>query len=422
MVYKEITETWFAYTPTPVSKVLSHIFFGYYCIIIVLLLHLLVNITSRFVRKSTSFWSKVRSRLVQAFFLALLFCYQKLLIAAFRIVKCVEIKDEKILRIQGDVFCYNWWQQLTIVYISCFLIPVFLVLSNFPYHVKDRAISVSFFILACIFPVPFLLYFILKKMREENFIKKMFSQNVQIAEKNQFSDESESVKEEQKSSSSTHFPYTGPGSVEIAFIDEDLNNEEQNESVLSNNGTHRVSSCSVSTNIESVFSDNEENKKVNYTDSEEVIMAILLDHYKELNMFGLKFTWLCIHKLYRLILVACSTFITEPIYKLITMTSVLLLVAILNPLIKPYSDKKANLTATFSYGANLLLAMLNLLKAVFKSFGVRSNFSLLTKVLWYFDLVENILLTYIPLVFVFVWGLYVIADKWQKKKNKNKKE
>ena len=108
VVYKEINETCFAYTPTSVSKVLSHIFFGYYCIIIILLLHLLVNITSRFVRKSTSFWSKVRSRLVQAFFLALLFCYQKLLIAAFRIVKCVEIKDEKILRIQGDVFCYNW--------------------------------------------------------------------------------------------------------------------------------------------------------------------------------------------------------------------------------------------------------------------------------------------------------------------------
>ena len=238
-------------------------------------------------------------------------------------------------------------------------------------------------------------------------MKKMFSQNVQIPEKNEFSDESESVKEEQKSSSSTHFPYTGPESVEIAFIDEDLNNEEQNESVLSNNGTHRVSSCSASTNIKSVFSDNEENKKVNYTDSEEVIMAILLDHYKELNMFGLKFTWLCIHKLYRLILVACSTFITEPIYKLITMTSVLLLIAILNPLIKPYSDKKANLTATFSYGANLLLAMLNLLKAVVISFGVRSNFSLLTKVLWYFDLVENILLTYIPLC-LFLFGGYML--------------
>ena len=42
-------------------------------------------------------------------------------------------------------------------------------------------------------------------------------------------------------------------------------------------------------------------------ENEEQIVHILLQHYKCLSIYGIRFTWLGIHKFYRLILVVCST-------------------------------------------------------------------------------------------------------------------
>ena len=46
---------------------------------------------------------------------------------------------------------------------------------------------------------------------------------------------------------------------------------------------------------------------------EEEIVECLLKHYKYLSVFGIRFTWLGVHKIYRVALVACRTFITEPV-------------------------------------------------------------------------------------------------------------
>ena len=49
---------------------------------------------------------------------------------------------------------------------------------------------------------------------------------------------------------------------------------------------------------------------------EEVIVECLLKHYKCLSFLSVRFTWLGIHKIYRVALVACRTFITEPVKRL----------------------------------------------------------------------------------------------------------
>ena len=116
-------------------------------------------------------------------------------------------------------------------------------------------------------------------------------------------------------------------------------------------------------------------KTMSYSKSESEILTALLEHYKELNLFGIRFTWLCIHKLYRVALVACNTFITKPISRLCVMTLVLIVVTIFNTFVKPYNDYKANLTASFSYAANLCLAVLNVLKAGLVTFDCKSNCS-----------------------------------------------
>ena len=155
---------------------------------------------------------------------------------------------------------------------------------------------------------------------------------------------------------------------------------------------------------------------MSYSKSEIEILTTLLEHYKELNLFGIRFTWLCIHKLYRVALVACNTFITEPISRLCMMTLVLIIVATINAFVKPYNDFKANLTASFSYAANLFLAVINIARSIMVTFDCKSNCSVQATVLWYFDLTENVLISYIPCVFIVGWFVFFMVQKFSPKK------
>ena len=160
-------------------------------------------------------------------------------------------------------------------------------------------------------------------------------------------------------------------------------------------------------------------KTMSYSKSEMEILTALLEHYRELNLFGVRFTWLCIHKLYRVVLVACNTFITEPLYRLCLMTLVLIVVTVVNSFVKPYNDSKANFTASLSYAANLCLALLNIVRSVMITFDCKSNSSLQATVLWYFDLTENVLLSYIPCVVIAAWFVYTVAQKFSPKNKKD---
>ena len=133
----------------------------------------------------------------------------------------------------------------------------------------------------------------------------------------------------------------------------------------------------------------------------------------------MRFTWLCIHKLYRVALLACNTFITEPISHLCLMTIVLIIVTVVNTFVKPYNDYKANLTASLSYAANLCLAMVNLFKTGLITFDCKLNCSFQASILWYFDLIENVLLSYIPYVVIASWFLYTIVQKCALKNKKD---
>ena len=72
-----------------------------------------------------------------------------------------------------------------------------------------------------------------------------------------------------------------------------------------------------------------------------------------MKFFGIRFTWLGIHKLYRTILVACNTYITEPITKIYFMTLMLLIITVLNAVVKPYKKNAANSVAIVSYAASI---------------------------------------------------------------------
>ena len=167
LTYSKVIHTCFSYAETPVSKILFEMFFGLYLIFIIWLLYLILKLTSKFLKKTSNIWAKFKSCLLRAFLLGILFTYQNLVMGAFTLVRCVDIANIKVLHIEGDVQCYNWWQYLVMCYIIFFIIPVFLALSHFPHYIKDKYMSVKTFILSCLFPAPVIMYYVIKELRRK---------------------------------------------------------------------------------------------------------------------------------------------------------------------------------------------------------------------------------------------------------------
>ena len=87
--------------------------------------------------------------------------------------------------------------------------------------------------------------------------------------------------------------YVGPKDLDMPFIDEDSDGDKHSDS------TSNESSITLSSN------DRKENdalisvdlpimpvKTMTYSKSEIEILTALLEHYRELNLFGVRFTWL----------------------------------------------------------------------------------------------------------------------------------
>ena len=415
LTYSKVIHTCFSYVETPVSKILFEMFFGIYLIFIIWLLYLIVKLTSKFLKKTSNIWAKFKSCLLRAFLLGMLFSYQNLVMGAFTLVRCVDFANIKVLHIEGDVKCYNWWQYLVMCYIIFFIIPVFLALSHFPHYIKDKYMSVKTFILSCLFPAPVIMYYVIKELRRKIhslYKVKFLTENIPI----------EMLGPEKKTlDTQVNFDaYTGPKDLDIPFIDEDSDSDKYSDSTsddlstgsLSNNGNENEARIAVDFPIIPV-------RTMSYSKSEIEILTALLEHYRELNLFGVRFTWLCIHKLYRVTLVACNTFITEPISRLCLMTLVLIIVAIINTFVKPYNDNKANITASLSYAANLCLAVINVFKTALVTFDCKSNGSFQAIVVWYFDFTENVLLSYIPCVVIATWFVYTVVQKCGLKSKKD---
>ena len=148
------------------------------------------------------------------------------------------------------------------------------------------------------------------------------------------------------------------------------------------------------------------------------ILHILLEHYRCLKMFGIRFTWLGVHKLYRLLLVVCKTYILEPVMKLSVMICILILVTISNVFLQPYKDIRANKTATLSYIANICIAIINIWKTGLVTFDCKTNCSFKTTILWYLQVYEGILLIWLPLLAIAIWVSISIFIKCRSKLKK----
>ena len=381
-----------------------------------------------------------RARLVQTFLSDLLFCYKRMVIGAFTLIQCADIGNSTVLYIQGDIECYTWWQNAVEVYIVLNIVPVLFVLSHTPFCIENKQMSVKMFIVGCLLPVPVMLIyyiqmFVTMRMHRISLRSKSqtlfgsFSLSGQTVVSEQFETRitpnhdwnvkvDEFFQKDEESSEVDSGSYISIGTLGQVYVrtdsDTDIGSEYSTDLIRVK---HDESTGSDETMSQRVVNQNnrktkERKNKSKFNDSREAITYTLLKHYRCLKVFRVRFTWLGIHKLYRMGLVACNIYITDPLRKLCMMSVLLAVIYVANAITKPYKGRNTNIVAIMSCMANITIAFMNIIKVVLGIFGCQINcVSYRNVMLWYLCTVENVLLIYLPAVLVPAALLYVGVQK-----------
>ncbi len=328
---------------TPVAKLCAQTLFGPCVMIFISLTYLIQVIFSKVAWVHSNVWVTVRSRLLQAFLLTVLFSFQKVVIGAFSLVQCVEVHEKQVLYIQGDVECFSWWQNLIQLYIWLNIVPLLIVFSHVPFCVQDKTMSVKMFIWNCLFPLPALLWFKVRrltKMKQKKTGTEVINLQESEASLHDVKDpsghnSSNKLEEAFPESVGSADVCCGPEGDNLRYIDEEGSSFDEDvpqsrrsaspevtEIQTCDKATAQTDKTNTKNNTTSDGKDSEDD-----TQNEAVIVDTLLKHYRSLKLFGIHFTWLGIHQAYRVALVVCNTYITEPLPKLWAMTAMLMLVA-----------------------------------------------------------------------------------------------
>ena len=94
----------------------------------------------------------------------LLLGYERLAESSLNLMHCFPVGKEKRLFIDAEIVCWQWWQYVLLTYIVVFVVPFVLVLYFGSSKLYEASISAKEFLGACIFPLPFLMYWSFKKV------------------------------------------------------------------------------------------------------------------------------------------------------------------------------------------------------------------------------------------------------------------
>ena len=399
---------------TAITKILFKCLFGPCVIMFLFLIYISQNIMGRLCKGQSRFLHFVRLSLLKAFILSVLFSYQQMLIGAFSLVQCVRIDGLKVLYVQGDIHCGQIWQKVIEVYICVNILPLFFVISNASYDVRDMKMSVRTFILTCLFPLPVIIVYYLGSR-----IEKIYKPSKINAVDNSV------LLEETYLKSVNHMSLEIEAESELCISEPDstLEFEDSDIDIASEYSTDLVKASQDKSqeydteNGYTITEHDDDSAEGNLQSSRKEVTKTLLDHYKILKFFGVKFTWLAAHKLYRLMLVASNTYVTEPLLRLIIMTSLLVFMTICNVCVQPYKKRTANIVSTVSYLCNIVIAMINMCLAIMERFSCRTNCPSMVVVVQWCNKCEQILVIYLPLGAVVLW---FVMSKLTKCKRKEK--
>ena len=94
----------------------------------------------------------------------LLLGYERLAETSLKLLHCVSIGSEKRLFFNAEVLCWQWWQYIILAYIGVFIVPFIAVLYYGSSKLYKASISAREFLGACIIPLPYLMYWLIKRM------------------------------------------------------------------------------------------------------------------------------------------------------------------------------------------------------------------------------------------------------------------
>ena len=421
-VYYKVSDLCFTKNTTAVMKVILSSMFGPCIILFLSLIYIIHWMISRYLLKAPTPSETLKSRLTQA----------------FSLIQCVDIDNNKVLYIQGDIQCYTWWQTAIEVQIYFSILPMFITLTIFPFWVKEKQMSVGMLILACLLPIPVLVYLIIVAIVKA---RKNYIQSTQIEKRNihvalhhmiQFlwyvdiSNKS-STSSSNEASETADLIVVRPDSDELtgsSSIFSDTNRvceKKVRYAKTSNETKNNLDSTDMKCKLNMDKLPNDL-KCPKYNNTQEVVSHILLKHYRPLHFFGLSMTWLGVHKLYRVALVACYTYIKEPLPRLSTMAVLAIAMMLASSAFKPYSDDKANKAANLSYIASIFIAIINVSKSWLNATNYEANSdSIETTTLQYFDLCESILVSWLPVIAILIWMIYFLGEYLYSKLKKRKK-
>ena len=90
----------------------------------------------------------------------LLLGYERLAETSLKLMHCVAVGSESRLFVDANVKCWQWWQFVLLAYIVVFVVPFIAVLYFGSLKLQDASLTSSNFLTACIFPLPFLVYWL----------------------------------------------------------------------------------------------------------------------------------------------------------------------------------------------------------------------------------------------------------------------
>ena len=94
----------------------------------------------------------------------LLLGYDRLAETSLGLMHCVTIGNERRLFIDGNTLCWQAWQYILLGYIVVFVVPFIAVLYYGSSKLHKSSISAGGFLAACVIPLPFLIYWLFKRV------------------------------------------------------------------------------------------------------------------------------------------------------------------------------------------------------------------------------------------------------------------
>ena len=90
--------------------------------------------------------------------------YIKIATVSLSLIRCVSVGNESRWFYNGTIVCYQWWQKVLIAFDVIVVVPFIFVLAWGAVKLHREKVSAKHFLLACVFPLPFLILWLLQSL------------------------------------------------------------------------------------------------------------------------------------------------------------------------------------------------------------------------------------------------------------------